>query len=279
MKDEGAQGARRVARALRRPGATANAELAAEWDLAWGDPGRPLPGMADALPTTSTSRRSRRAPPAARSMAAFEPFTPTMVGGAADLTESTKTDLPGVRAASRPRRPGATSSSACASTRMGGAVNGMAAHGGIVRPYGSTFLQFADYMRGSIRLSALMGLHVAWVFTHDSVGARRGRPDPPAGRAPRRAARDPRPRRAAPGRRARDGRGVARDPRGPRGPGRARPARARTCRCSTATSGEYAPASGVAQGRLRARRTPTTREAIDRRHGQRGRGRARRRAS
>ena len=52
---------------------------------------------------------------------------------------------------------------------MGGAVNGMAAHGGIVRPYGSTFLQFADYMRGSIRLAALTGLRVAWVFTHDSV--------------------------------------------------------------------------------------------------------------
>ena len=46
----------------------------------------------------------------------------------------------------------------------------MAGHGGIVRPYGSTFLQFADYMRGSIRLSALMGLEVAWVYTHDSVG-------------------------------------------------------------------------------------------------------------
>ncbi len=39
-----------------------------------------------------------------------------------------------------------------------------------MRPYGSTFLQFADYMRGSIRLSALTGLGVAWVFTHDSVG-------------------------------------------------------------------------------------------------------------
>jgi transketolase len=52
---------------------------------------------------------------------------------------------------------------------MGAAVNGMAAHGGIVRPYGSTFLQFADYMRGAIRLSALTGLEVAWVFTHDSV--------------------------------------------------------------------------------------------------------------
>jgi transketolase len=53
---------------------------------------------------------------------------------------------------------------------MGGAVNGLALHGGIVRPYGSTFLQFADYMRPSIRLSALMGLPVAWVFSHDSIG-------------------------------------------------------------------------------------------------------------
>jgi transketolase len=53
---------------------------------------------------------------------------------------------------------------------MGSAVNGMAAHGGIVRPYGSTFLQFADYMRGAIRLSALTALPVAWVYTHDSVG-------------------------------------------------------------------------------------------------------------
>jgi len=46
----------------------------------------------------------------------------------------------------------------------------MCAHGGIVRPYGSTFLQFADYMRGAVRLSALTGLPVAWVYTHDSVG-------------------------------------------------------------------------------------------------------------
>ena len=46
----------------------------------------------------------------------------------------------------------------------------MAGHGGIVRPYGSTFLQFADYMRGAVRLSALTGLPVAWVYTHDSVG-------------------------------------------------------------------------------------------------------------
>jgi transketolase len=53
---------------------------------------------------------------------------------------------------------------------MGAIVNGTAAHGGIVKPYGSTFLMFSDYMRGSVRLSALMGLPVVWVWTHDSVG-------------------------------------------------------------------------------------------------------------
>jgi transketolase len=52
---------------------------------------------------------------------------------------------------------------------MGAAVNGLALHGGVVKPYGSTFLVFSDYMRPAIRLSALMGLHVVWVFTHDSV--------------------------------------------------------------------------------------------------------------
>ncbi len=51
---------------------------------------------------------------------------------------------------------------------MGGIVNGMAAHGGVV-PYGSTFLIFSDYMRPPIRLAALMGLHVIHVFTHDSI--------------------------------------------------------------------------------------------------------------
>jgi len=51
---------------------------------------------------------------------------------------------------------------------MGAIVNGLAAHGGFI-PYGSTFLIFSDYMRPSIRLAALMGLHVIHVFTHDSL--------------------------------------------------------------------------------------------------------------
>jgi transketolase len=51
---------------------------------------------------------------------------------------------------------------------MGAVVNGMAYHGGLI-PYGGTFLTFSDYMRGSVRLSALAELHTVWIFTHDSV--------------------------------------------------------------------------------------------------------------
>jgi transketolase len=52
---------------------------------------------------------------------------------------------------------------------MGGAANGIAYHGGFI-PYVGTFLNFSDYMRGSVRLAALAGQHVIYVWTHDSVG-------------------------------------------------------------------------------------------------------------
>jgi transketolase len=52
---------------------------------------------------------------------------------------------------------------------MGAILNGMARHGGVI-PYGATFLVFSDYMRASIRLAALMGIRVIYVFTHDSIG-------------------------------------------------------------------------------------------------------------
>jgi transketolase len=52
---------------------------------------------------------------------------------------------------------------------MGSIVNGLQVHGGIVKPYGSTFFIFSDYMRPAVRLSALMGLDVVWAWTHDSV--------------------------------------------------------------------------------------------------------------
>jgi transketolase len=146
-----------------------NAEFAEEWDLAWQDPGRPLPGLREALPEFTDKIASRSA--GGKAMAAFSDFVPTMLGGAADLSESTKTEFPGGHEARYGHDPGGRNIFfGVREHGMGGAVNGIAAHGGIVRPYGSTFMQFSDYMRGSIRLSALTGLGVAWVYTHDSVG-------------------------------------------------------------------------------------------------------------
>src|SRR4051794_20178958 len=146
-----------------------NAEFAEEWDLAWQDPGRPKPGLAEALPEFTDKVATRGA--GQKAMAAFADFVPTMLGGAADLSESTKTEFPGGHEYRFGHDPGGRNIFfGVREHGMAGTVNGIAAHGGIVRPYGSTFLQFADYMRGSIRLSALTGLGVAWVFTHDSVG-------------------------------------------------------------------------------------------------------------
>src|SRR3954469_13378171 len=146
-----------------------NAELATEWDRAWQDPGRPLEGLRAALPEFTEKIATRSA--GGKAMAAFSDLVPTMLGGAADLSESTKTEFPGGHEARYGHNPGGRNIFfGVREHGMAGTVNGIAAHGGIVRPYGSTFLQFADYMRGSIRLSALTGLGVAWVFTHDSVG-------------------------------------------------------------------------------------------------------------
>ena len=93
---------------------------------------------------------------------------PGLIGGAADLVESTKTVLPSDSSFSRTNRLGRNLHFGIREHGMGGIVNGMALHGG-VRPYGSTFFVFTDYMRPSIRLSALMELPCIWVMTHDSI--------------------------------------------------------------------------------------------------------------
>ena len=95
---------------------------------------------------------------------------PEMIGGSADLTGSNNTNT----AVTADIAPGAYGGRyvryGVREHAMGGAVNGMAAHGGIVRPYGSTFLQFADYMRPAVRLAALMEIDPIYVWTHDSIG-------------------------------------------------------------------------------------------------------------
>ena len=103
-------------------------------------------------------------------------------------------------------------------------------------------------MRGSVRLAALSGLHVIYVWTHDSVGPRRGRADAPAGRALRGAPGDPQPVVRAAGRRQRGGRGrVAARGRARRARARSRSrSRARSCRRSRARPSSPARACGAA---------------------------------
>ena len=144
-------------------------ELAEDWDRA--SSGRPRPGWAEALPRFDPAEKDKLATRAAGAtiMEAFRPFTPTMVGGAADLVESTKTNFDGAGVFSR-YFAGRNIPFGVREHAMGSIVNGLAAHGGMVKPYGSTFLIFSDYMRPAVRLSALMELPVVWVWTHDSVG-------------------------------------------------------------------------------------------------------------
>jgi transketolase len=100
---------------------------------------------------------------------AIAPHIPNLLGGSADLTGSNKTDLKGEKALTKDDFSGRYIYFGVREHAMGGIMNGMALHGGI-RPYGGTFLVFSDYMRGSVRLAALMGVPVIYVFTHDSIG-------------------------------------------------------------------------------------------------------------
>ncbi|WP_428419711.1 transketolase [Methylibium sp.] len=96
------------------------------------------------------------------------PAMPELLGGSADLTGSNLTDWKG----HRPLKGTATGNHVHYGVRefgMAAIMNGVALHGGY-RPFGGTFLTFADYARNAIRMSALMRLPVIYVFTHDSIG-------------------------------------------------------------------------------------------------------------
>lgn len=144
-------------------------ELADEWDRALA--GEPAPGWSERLPHFDPQEKPKLATRAAGAavMHAVGPFLPTMVGGSADLAESTKTEFPGGGVFGR-THAGRNIPFGVREHAMAAIVNGLALHGGMVKPYGSTFLVFSDYMRPSIRLSALMRLPVVWVWTHDSIG-------------------------------------------------------------------------------------------------------------
>ncbi|HEY2569904.1 MAG TPA: transketolase [Solirubrobacteraceae bacterium] len=167
LRDKGAAAQSQWQDKLLDPWREAFPEMAADWDLAWR--GKLRDGWQQALPKFAAGEQIASRSAGQKTMAAFAEFAPTMIGGAADLVESTKTVFDGAGEFSRVHA-GRNVPFGIREHGMGAIVNGACAHGGIVKPYGSTFLMFSDYMRGSVRLSALMGLPVVWVWTHDSVG-------------------------------------------------------------------------------------------------------------
>jgi len=94
---------------------------------------------------------------------------PNLLGGSADLAPSNKTVINGENDFQADNYLGRNLRFGVREHGMGSILNGMALHGGVI-PYGGTFLIFSDYMRPAIRLAALMGLKVIYIFTHDSIG-------------------------------------------------------------------------------------------------------------
>ena len=174
----------------------AGAKLGEEWDeqyTAWAAKhpeqeqllhrmkGRTLPeGWADDLPSFPADEKgmaTRKASGA--TIQAVAATVPELWGGSADLAESNNTTiedaasfLPDARATKMWRADpleGRVLHFGIREHGMGAILNGIAVHGG-TRVFGGTFLTFSDYMRPSVRLAALMGLPVTYVWTHDSIG-------------------------------------------------------------------------------------------------------------
>lgn len=97
------------------------------------------------------------------------PAVPEIIGGSADLAASNLTFVKGMQTITAGDYSGNNIMYGIREHAMAAIMNGMALHGGVI-PYGGTFFVFSDYMRPSIRLSALMGLRVIYVLTHDSIG-------------------------------------------------------------------------------------------------------------
>jgi transketolase len=119
--------------------------------------------LASERPTVATRKASEMA------LDVINAVVPETIGGSADLTGSVNTRSTGMVAVTPDDFSGRFVHWGIREHGMAAAMNGMALHGGVI-PYAGTFLVFSDYCRPAIRLSALMGLRVVYVMTHDSIG-------------------------------------------------------------------------------------------------------------
>jgi len=142
-------------------------EKAAEYDR-WMTR-TPPKGWEEALPTFEAGERYATRKASGITLNALAPEVGYLMGGSADLTGSNKTDVDGRADFQKDNPGGRYFRFGVREHAMAGMSNGMALHGGL-QPYAGTFLIFSDYLRPSLRLSALMEQPVVYVFTHDSIG-------------------------------------------------------------------------------------------------------------
>jgi len=141
-------------------------ELAAEWDRYTR--GELTPGWQAKIPTFSHTEKPMATRQASgKVLNAISPVLPTLLGGSADLAPSTNTLIKGEKDFEAGNYGARNFHFGVREHGMGAILNGMALSGLI--PYGATFFVFSDYLRPSLRLSAVMGAHAIYVFTHDSV--------------------------------------------------------------------------------------------------------------
>ena len=146
----------------------AEPKLAEQWELVWA--GR-LPADWDAgIPEFEADPKGMATRSASgKVLEALIESVPFLVGGSADLTPSNNTRTKQMQDIEAEEFGGRYVRYGVREHGMAAAMNGMALHGGVL-PYGGTFLVFSDYMRPAVRLAAVMGLRVVFVWTHDSIG-------------------------------------------------------------------------------------------------------------
>ncbi|MBC8066860.1 MAG: transketolase [Deltaproteobacteria bacterium] len=144
----------------------AHPELAAEFEAL--QRGELPPGTLDAIPQFEPGKPIATRKAQQKVLEALLDAHPMLVGGSADLGESNGVNITRLPTQSKATPGGRIFHFGVREHGMGGVCNGIAAHGGL-RVYDATFLVFSDFMRGCVRLSALMKLPIIHVFSHDSI--------------------------------------------------------------------------------------------------------------
>ncbi|MDO4739454.1 MAG: transketolase [Eubacteriales bacterium] len=142
-------------------------ELAAQWD-AWHDP-HPSYDFLDEDEFWTFSGKGATRASSGECLNRIAAKLPNLFGGSADLGPSNKSTLKGKGEFSAETPEGANIHFGVREMAMAAVCNGVCLHGGL-RPYCATFFVFSDYMKNAMRMSALMGLNVPYILTHDSIG-------------------------------------------------------------------------------------------------------------